>query len=149
MITSITSNKLHDDIMTRKPFPHHGPLTRYVKLQVAHAPGMPGTFSPAADFKENRLIAIPACITARAWRTCRDACRDRLHAVTGKTFPAFPAHAHPQFYVSGKRPIWPLIVFEIPRSPAISHHCDCISLFTWVYGYEQNHLSDFISIHSK
>ena len=44
----------------------HGPLTRYVKLQVAHAPGMPGTFSPAADFKENRLLAIPACITARA-----------------------------------------------------------------------------------
>ena len=24
----------------------HGPLTRYVKLQVAHVPGMPGTFSP-------------------------------------------------------------------------------------------------------
>ena len=44
----------------------HGPLTRSVKLQVAHAPGMPGTFSPAADFKENRLLAIPACITARA-----------------------------------------------------------------------------------
>ena len=33
---------------------HYGPLTRYVKLQVAHAPGMPGTFSPAADFKGNR-----------------------------------------------------------------------------------------------
>ena len=33
---------------------HNGPLTRYVKLQVAHAPGMPGTFSPAADFKGNR-----------------------------------------------------------------------------------------------
>ena len=32
----------------------HGPLTRYVKLQVVHAPGMPGTFSPAADFKGNR-----------------------------------------------------------------------------------------------
>ena len=28
---------------TRRP---HGPLTRYVKLLVAHAPGMPGTFSP-------------------------------------------------------------------------------------------------------
>ena len=55
----------------------HGPLTRYVKLQVAHAPGMPGTFPPAADFKGNRYLAIPACITARAWRTCRDACRDR------------------------------------------------------------------------
>ena len=74
---------------------HHGPLTRYVKLQVAHAPGMPGTFSPAADFKWNRWLAIPACITARAWRTCCDACRDRSPAVTGKTFPAFPAHAQP------------------------------------------------------
>ena len=31
----------------------NGPLARYVKLQVAHAPGMPGTFSPAADFKGN------------------------------------------------------------------------------------------------
>ena len=24
----------------------YGPLARYVKLRVAHAPGMPGTFSP-------------------------------------------------------------------------------------------------------
>ena len=24
----------------------NGPLARYVKLRVAHAPGMPGTFSP-------------------------------------------------------------------------------------------------------
>ena len=30
----------------------HGPLTIYVKLQVAHAPGMPGTFSsPPASKK--------------------------------------------------------------------------------------------------
>ena len=33
---------------------NHGPLTRYVKLQVAHAPGMPGKFFPAAVFKGNR-----------------------------------------------------------------------------------------------
>ena len=85
----------------------HGPLTRYLELQVAHAPGMPGTYSPAADFKGNLKFAIPAYIMARARRTCRDACRDRLPAVTWETFPAFPAHAHvyPQFYVSGKRPI--------------------------------------------
>ena len=83
--------------------PRHWPLTRYVKLQVAHAPGMPGKFFPAAVFKGNRKSAIRACITARAWRTCRDACRDRLPSVTGKTFPAFPAHAHLQFCVSGKR----------------------------------------------
>ena len=29
----------------------HGPLTRYVKLWVAHAPGMPGTFSPPSISK--------------------------------------------------------------------------------------------------
>ena len=28
---------------------------------------MPGTFSPATAFKENRGLAIPACSTARAW----------------------------------------------------------------------------------
>ena len=31
---------------------HYGPLTRYKKLQVAHAPGMPGTFSPPPISKE-------------------------------------------------------------------------------------------------
>ena len=30
-----------------------GPLTRYAKLRVAHAPGMPGTFSPQSTSKEN------------------------------------------------------------------------------------------------
>ena len=35
-------------------YAYHGPLTRYGKLQVAHAPGMPGTFPPAANFKGNR-----------------------------------------------------------------------------------------------
>ena len=32
----------------------YGPLTIYVKLRIAHAPGMPGTFSPPTDFKGNR-----------------------------------------------------------------------------------------------
>ena len=30
----------------------HGPLARYVKLRVAHAPGMPGTFSPPAQVSD-------------------------------------------------------------------------------------------------
>ena len=45
---------------------------------------MPGTFSLTADFEGNRYLAIPACMTARASRKCRDACRDCLPAVTGK-----------------------------------------------------------------
>ena len=84
---------------------NNGPLTRYVTLRVAHAPGMPGTFSLVDDSKGNRYLAIPACIAARAARTCRDACRDRLPPVAGKMLPAFPAHAHPHFSVSGKRPM--------------------------------------------
>ena len=32
----------------------HGPLTRYVKLRVAHAMGIPRTFSPTTEFKGNR-----------------------------------------------------------------------------------------------
>ena len=34
--------------------PLHGPLAKYVKLRVAHAPGMPGTFSLATDSKGKR-----------------------------------------------------------------------------------------------
>ena len=36
-------DKIFDYIHTRSFY--HGSLTRYVKLRVAHAPGMPGTFS--------------------------------------------------------------------------------------------------------
>ena len=39
--------------------------------------GNVGNVFPATDFKGNRQLAIPACITGRASRTCRDACRDR------------------------------------------------------------------------
>ena len=48
----------------------HGPLTRYVKLWVAHVPGMPGTFSTPPTSMETAAVA-------------------------GKTFPVFPAHAQP------------------------------------------------------
>ena len=33
-------------------------------------------------FPRHRGLAIPTCITARAWRTCRGACRDRLLVVS-------------------------------------------------------------------
>ena len=39
------------NVLTHGPL-GDGPLTRYVKLQVAHAPGMPGTFSPLPVSKE-------------------------------------------------------------------------------------------------
>ena len=59
-------------------FAWHGPLTRYVKIAgCACTRKYAGNIFPTTDFKVNRLLAILTCITARAPRTCRDACRDR------------------------------------------------------------------------
>ena len=50
-------------------------------------------------FPHCRGLAILKCITARTWRTCRDACWDHyikrfpLKSVAGKTVPAFSTHA--------------------------------------------------------
>ena len=46
-------------------------------------------------FPRHRRLAVPTCITARAWRTCHCACRDRLLAVSfevggGENVPAIP-----------------------------------------------------------
>ena len=117
---------------------------------------MPGTFPPAADFKGNRYLAIPACITARASRTCRDACRDRLPAVAGKPFPAFPAHAHMQFYLSGKRPMewerlsnyWTL-AWEVHRSSmhSLTKNLQCGSLNIFIVSrkrcWTKNRIADY------
>ena len=50
----------------------YGPLTRYVKLRVAHAPGMPGTFSPPPISKETAIVSDPSmhngtCVTHVPW----------------------------------------------------------------------------------
>ena len=67
--------------------------------------GHAGNVFPTTNFKATRYLAIPACITARAWRTCRDACRDRQPAMAGKTFRHSRRMRNSQFCVSGKRPI--------------------------------------------
>ena len=46
-------------------FPH-GPLARYVKLRVAHAPGMPGTFSPPSGVSDPD-IHHGTCVTHVPW----------------------------------------------------------------------------------
>ena len=46
----------------------HGPLARYVKLRVTHAPGMPGTFSPPPPVSDpdmhhdTCLTHVPCCM---------------------------------------------------------------------------------------
>ena len=89
-------------------------------LVLPYMQGMPGSFSPDADFKGNRWLTVTTCITARASRTCRDACRDRLPAVVGKTIPALSAHAQPAIIR-----IWQEAHCDTPR--IISLHCMLLS----------------------
>ena len=82
-----------------------GPLARYVKLLVAHAPRMPGTFYPPATTVETA-----------SWRS-RHASRHVRHARAvmhvgiatprwrGKRSRHSRRMRNPQLYVSGKRPI--------------------------------------------
>ena len=84
---------------------NHGPLARYVKLRVAHVPGMTGTFSPPPTSKE---IAI-----YRSRRASRQACDARAIMHVGIDNPRCrgkrPRHSrcmrNQQFCVSGKRPM--------------------------------------------
>ena len=83
----------------------HGPLTRYIKLRVAHAAGMPETFSPPPTSKEtasyrsehasrhvrHARAVMHAGIANPRWRGKRSRHSRRMH--------------NPQFYVSGKRPM--------------------------------------------
>ena len=83
----------------------YGPLARYVKLRVAHAPGMPGTFSPpprASDPDMHHgtcMTHVPWCMSGSLthgflwsrWRGNRSRHSRRMRNL--------------QFYVSGKRPI--------------------------------------------
>ena len=83
----------------------HGPLTRYVKVRIAHAPGMQGTFSPPSTLKES------------ASKQSRQASRHVRHARAvmyvgianpqwrGKRSRHSQRMRRPQLYVSGKRPI--------------------------------------------
>ena len=72
----------------------HGPLTRHVKLEVAHASGMPETFSPPPlvsdpDMHQGTYVThVPWCMSRKLANS-----RFPLKSEAGKTFPIFPAHA--------------------------------------------------------
>ena len=74
--------------------------------------GNAGNIFPRDRLQRKPLVSDPnmhhgTCITHLPWCMSGSLTRGR-----GKTFPAFPAHAHPQFYVSGKRPImWTLQLY--------------------------------------
>ena len=90
----------------------YGPLTRYVKFRVAHAPGMPGTFSPPQCFSDPAMHH-GTCVTHVPWSMPGTLISSFLWSRwRGKRSRHSQRMRNPQFYVSGKTPIafrfhWP------------------------------------------
>ena len=88
----------------------NGSLSRYIKLRVAHSPGMPGTFSPPLRVSDPDMhhgmsvMHVPWCMPGSLtsgflWSQWR-----------GKRSRHSRCMRNPQFHVSGKRPIgWSLL----------------------------------------
>ena len=98
-------NVLHN-MLVKLCMSFNGPLARYVKLRVAHAPGMPGTFSPLARvsdpdmYHDTCVTHVPWCMSGSLisgfqwsrWREKRSRHSRRMR--------------NPQFCISGK---WPMM----------------------------------------
>ena len=110
---------------------HNGPLARYVKLRVAHAPRMPGTFSlpplvSDPDMHHGTCVThVPRCMPGSLtsgflWCRCR-----------GKRSRHSRRMRNPQFCVSGKRPMVPMMWEGISNSSLrLMNNCWCLGHFT-------------------
>ena len=99
------------------------PLARYIKLRVAHAPGMSGTFSPPQGVSDpdvhpgTRVTHVPWCMPGSQTMI--------FYSVAGKRFPAFPAHAQCAFLRSKR---------SMKRFITCTHYWRIEShLFLWIW----------------
>ena len=73
----------------------HGPLARYVKLRVAHAPGMSETYSPPPQVSDPDMHHV-TCVRHVPWCMPESlTCGFLWSRRQGKTLPALLAHAQP------------------------------------------------------
>ena len=83
----------------------HGSLTRYVKLHVAHAPGMPGTFSEPPRLSDPDMHH-GTCVTHVPWWMSGSLTSGFLWSRwRGKRSRYSRSMGNTQFYVPGKRPM--------------------------------------------
>ena len=83
----------------------YGPLARYAKLQVAHAPGMPGTFSPPPLVSDSDMHH-GTCVTHVPWCMPGSLSSGFLWSRwRGKRSRHSRCMRNARIYVSGKRPI--------------------------------------------
>ena len=85
--------------------PSHGPLARYVKLRVVHAPGMPGTFTPPPRVSDPDMHHV-TCVTHVPWCMPRSLINGFLWSRWwGKRSRHSRRMHNPRFFVCGKRPM--------------------------------------------
>ena len=84
----------------------YGPFAKYVKLCVAHVPGMPETFSPPPRVSDPDMHHHSTCVTHVPWCTPGSVTSGLLwNWWRGKHSRHSRGMRNPQFNVSGKRPI--------------------------------------------
>ena len=111
----------------------HGPLARYVKLRVEHAPGMLGTFSPPPRVSDSDM-RHGTCVMHVPWRM-----PGSLPGVFPRSWWRGKRTRHslrmrnPQFYVSGKRPIAYLCVFCLKQDIKWKWHVPICREWTDLY----------------
>ena len=87
---------MHKPFSRSRVFQCNGLLIRYVKLRFVHAPGITGTFSPPPNVSDPDLHH-GTCMHVHGIANLQF----YMNLVAGVSFPDFPAHMQPQFYVSG------------------------------------------------
>ena len=77
------------EIYAINPMRAHGPLARYLKLRVAHAPGMPGTFSQPPRVSDPDMHH-GTCVTHVPWCMLGSLSSGFLEVGGGENFPSIP-----------------------------------------------------------
>ena len=118
-LNHITTRKFPKSCLSSWKLVSLGPWTSYQIRKIAGCACArnAGNVFPRRRFQSKPLVSDPGmhhgtCATHVPWcmsgsLTCGD----------GKTFPAFPAHAHPQFCVSGKRPMGLALIWTLGTKP--------------------------------
>ena len=101
----------------------HGPLARYVKLRVVHAPGMQGTFFPPPRVSDPEMHH-GTCVTHVPWCMPGSLTSGFLLCLwRGKRSRQSRCMRKPRFYVSGKRSIVLDPLYDITASDTTESDC--------------------------
>ena len=98
------------NLINLRLFSSHGPLARYVKLRVAHAPGMPGTFSPPPRVSDPDIRHV-TCVTHVQW--CMPGSLSAFEVGGGENVPDIPGARATRTFTYLARGIWTVSIYSL------------------------------------